>query len=1677
MPVREIHQKVNDMQAIDKQQAGQLFSTTLTAEDKLYVSKIAKEGLSAAEEAWSTGSSQGVANQFRLVEALEVIKHDDIDELKTSLQDSTWKMAMKIYDDIKTVCATVEGGGRLEMFEKMEFLAEASILDRYLQTPEETIAQKNDELADIVRKEEADMQRQTLVKLSQYWSRVGTYLKQVFERDELRTDERQKLADLASTVVSSLSSSSGELELGAAKKAVIVSRGEVLDRVQDLLDFEEFERQLRPRKYKYPSSDGMSEFRDRVIEEARLTVRFAINREAAARAKTEIEKALRSLREQQPRVLQKHYAFYAKSSLDEYRLEQLDNNGFSTHSVSTRFAELFTQNLDMLVQLDEKLETKDADKSRVAIKEFCTELHHAAVQLQLKKKVDKLSESLRGYSSRSAAGVLEVISKFEELRKLSREDYDEVCKKTVTQFVDEPLDQLEQALAKLEGLPRDDKTLQRVLASVPNVHPADETDAKSWLDNCLSNHGTKSNSGVIEWVWSPHFEGLFAGSYQQDIAERRRTFIADVLARASRLHATEMKSRITTLAPLRVHELTWLSAGFADLKVWDTYLHSLGFDEKLYSVTCNNMNKAFVDDLLGIDGLTGDIQRLVPKANDEELESLKDCNLDAKNWQALVDGGFDRDVVEWIFSEDLPDVFADPERSRAVKNQRFEFKKRVAKEALEELKKRRRINLVNRRGKLYSQIMDCVNGESYNDMLKLTVTLLKEYKDQESETSFKELLEEGTGKGQETFEQICKRIKTKAGLILQEATHQLAHAGYLEVTERVKVLRHVEKLLQQTFNPDEDLNINRIDDLYQQQANNIVEEAKREINPEKGELPERLLLFTGKDDGKSRIQRAEQALDALKEGNPDEARAKLTKLTGLLRDAYQNDLRLMCGGLFSLEKKAQLYAKDHELCAKTLAWRFYQTELLGMAAEFIQDAGGALGDAETTIGTEQVSGIGTDQNRLNEIGNEIKQLKKGKSSDGWPTYAQKLIDTFDDYFGSINTEVFNQKAAGARFDEMLDQVRVLSQDGLESLVGEEGPACQRLDAVAAGWSKSLDRAYAAFKADYDNYVRQIASDPEARAVNEKTDTAVVANLYVCDFHEKLVEEHNVRVKGESRASAVYEKRNSYLEQTKSLVKTMKANRGVNADTFRSQPENTGKLLAHCFAMWSLTQSFPFNGKNFEVGQRRGSTNATSVKQPHPSQVLAILCMLGTGSPKGLVDQLSQVKTGEGKSISLGMLSTVFALFGISVTVVSFSKYLAERDASLFKGVFDVYATKGLLAASPIYLDIHGLGDIALNQGIFEDSRKLMDQFLRGKPRPKLQQWDIEKSVLLIDEVDVFFGEHFYGQVRRPAEILNDDSMLALLRLAWNKRYQRDELPTLMKEMERRVLKQYPKLEPLLPKIVEAIVEVLKMMLENCSSKSSEDAIKLDDGEHEVGWSQDSGVYYKNPNTGDRDHSILGPFGLHTMFTYLYAVEGKYQETESQHRLDLEQMTGGGKKLKERIGISINCGQFLYSEIPKAFKWKLGLTGTLLSLSKPEKRILRQMGFQQHFATASVYKKQPLRGKYRVYICGGNKDETHSQNGYLGKIVAEVTDAKIKGRPCLVFCINDAEVEWVFANVKKHAGISAQYLEKLTLGMTAGQRDNVILKATEKNRVTICNAVYGRGTDFVCYDSETKTLLG
>ena len=47
----------------------------------------------------------------------------------------------------------------------------------------------------------------------------------------------------------------------------------------------------------------------------------------------------------------------------------------------------------------------------------------------------------------------------------------------------------------------------------------------------------------------------------------------------------------------------------------------------------------------------------------------------------------------------------------------------------------------------------------------------------------------------------------------------------------------------------------------------------------------------------------------------------------------------------------------------------------------------------------------------------------------------------------------------------------------------------------------------------------------------------------------------------------------------------------------------------------------------------------------------------------------QIKTGEGKSVTLAVLSIIFALCGFDVRCACYSNYLSERDFKAFSGMF------------------------------------------------------------------------------------------------------------------------------------------------------------------------------------------------------------------------------------------------------------------------------------------------------------------------------------------------------------------------------------------------------------------------
>ena len=114
------------------------------------------------------------------------------------------------------------------------------------------------------------------------------------------------------------------------------------------------------------------------------------------------------------------------------------------------------------------------------------------------------------------------------------------------------------------------------------------------------------------------------------------------------------------------------------------------------------------------------------------------------------------------------------------------------------------------------------------------------------------------------------------------------------------------------------------------------------------------------------------------------------------------------------------------------------------------------------------------------------------------------------------------------------------------------------------------------------------------------------------------------------------------------------------------------LIAHIFALWTF-----LNSKSYF------SNETDYLFLPHPAQVVSIFRMLGIGnasstmrssSPLGgsssLKNNLVQIGTGEGKSVTLAVAAVTLSLLGFDIYCVCYSEYLSKRDFQTFKPLFD-----------------------------------------------------------------------------------------------------------------------------------------------------------------------------------------------------------------------------------------------------------------------------------------------------------------------------------------------------------------------------------------------------------------------
>jgi hypothetical protein len=238
---------------------------------------------------------------------------------------------------------------------------------------------------------------------------------------------------------------------------------------------------------------------------------------------------------------------------------------------------------------------------------------------------------------------------------------------------------------------------------------------------------------------------------------------------------------------------------------------------------------------------------------------------------------------------------------------------------------------------------------------------------------------------------------------------------------------------------------------------------------------------------------------------------------------------------------------------------------------------------------------------------------------------------------------------------------------------------------------------------------------------------------------------------------------------------------------------------------------------------------------------------------------------------------------------------------------------------------------------------------------------------------------------------------------------------------------------------------ISLMLDQVRRVDDEPSYQSDQDSDRIGYKIQDTISYKVTH------------GYRTVFAYLKEADnGKLK-----HR-DIT--------LSRVLTMPISCGQFSYANIkPKRI---LGVSGTLEVMSDYEKNVLQKYGVSQYLHTPSVYGDSNF-----CFDKGGDgvSVEEGVSNFFL-KITDEISRVATKQKGAVIVFFYDSKRlnEYTSSAIYKKLG---RKKETLTENKSANEKAHIISKAATAGQITICTAVFGRGTDFFSKDDALENNGG
>ncbi len=529
---------------------------------------------------------------------------------------------------------------------------------------------------------------------------------------------------------------------------------------------------------------------------------------------------------------------------------------------------------------------------------------------------------------------------------------------------------------------------------------------------------------------------------------------------------------------------------------------------------------------------------------------------------------------------------------------------------------------------------------------------------------------------------------------------------------------------------------------------------------------------------------------------------------------------------------------------------------------------------------------------------------------------------------------------------------------------------------------------------------------------------------------------------------------SFEEKIKFITEEVKKqSKQININEWNSEfkRQTLPELLAGLAAVWSIQESKDI-----------ASTGKTL--KPHCIQILCILRLLSVDKDSQGVDKhLAQVLTGQGKSLVLGLLSSLLALTGHKVRTVCYSEYLATRDQrdfdNFFKnfGIHDkiTYGTFEEMANEVIRPEVNGK-----KQGLRE---LVEDRILNHSMEQagQIKQGDVSSTILLIDEVDVFFSDQFYGNTYGACNTIGIPGLAGIQEKIWemaNKSYGKS---TILKELDEFINKKIGERNQDFKELNKFLLKPEKYYLlkenedsvvvrEECKNKSlyEEHLEKMVNCAIDVSKGSDKDWYINKYKINDDGIiSYRKDNGIYSIYTY-----SGYYNIFNYFRLKKKDFD------RKNYGyLIISCGKVSYAKLPEKYPLILGVSGTLTTLDDYEKKAVREYyNISKNSIMPSFFGDSHLKfDSNRDFISQDSEEE------WLNKIFKYTNSTISSGQSVLIFFDTDVEID----KFKKKFLGKFDRLHTLTENTEELAKEKYINEAGITKTITLATSGMGRGVDF------------